>query len=214
MEFTPMWKFTQNISYWTCGLVLHGALWGTQASIFLFWMVGKSQCSTTGTSTTIGFPHFAEELPSLAMPPMLPRNIPMCGSCAWTHTVQRVQIRPNTFPQRFLSHISGTMPVSAAGHWKPRLHHSSSFSDSNSFQNIARVHPPRDSDLANSFLQYRWIGSSPKPCWTWAWAFHGGPSCALRSSRGRRWLYQVTKLLFHDLPWTFDTDHSIVQVRP
>ena len=31
-------------------------------------------------------------------------------------------------------------------------------------RNIARVHPPRSSDLANSFLKYRWTGSSPKPC--------------------------------------------------
>ena len=39
-------------------------------------------------------------------------------------------------------------------------------------------------------------------------------SCALRSSRERRGLYQVTKLLFHDLPWIFDTDHLIVKVHP
>ena len=25
-------------------------------------------------------------------------------------------------------------------------------------------------------------------------------------------LFQVTKLLFHDLPWIFDTDHLILQV--
>ena len=53
----------------------------------------------------IGFPHFAEESPSLAMPPILPRNIPMRGSCALTHTIQRVQIRPNTFPKRFVPHL-------------------------------------------------------------------------------------------------------------
>ena len=39
-------------------------------------------------------------------------------------------------------------------------------------------------------------------------------SCALRSSRERRWLHQVTQLFFHDLPWIFDTDHLILWVHP
>ena len=120
MEFTPMWKFTQNISYWTCNLAFNTVLWRTQASIFLFWMVGKSQCITTGTSTTLSVFRILQKShrPSPCRPYFL------------THTIPLVPIRPNNFPQRFLSHISGTMPVSAAGHWKPRLHHSSSFSDS------------------------------------------------------------------------------------
>ena len=33
--FTPMSKFTQHTSYWTCNLVLHRAFWVTQASSFL-----------------------------------------------------------------------------------------------------------------------------------------------------------------------------------
>ena len=53
LEFTPMSKFTQHISYWTCNLVLYRAIWGTQASFRLFWMVGKSKCITTGTSTNL-----------------------------------------------------------------------------------------------------------------------------------------------------------------
>ena len=32
------------------------------------------------------------------------------------------------------------------------------------FQNVARGHPRRPSDLANSSFQYRWTDSSPRPC--------------------------------------------------
>ena len=35
----------------------------------------------------------------------LPRNTPMRGSCALTHTVPRVQARPNAFPQRPFPHL-------------------------------------------------------------------------------------------------------------
>ena len=69
--FTPVSKFTQNISYWTCGLVLHRALWGTQASFPLIWMVWKCQCITTGTSTTLSVFRILQK-----------SYRPMCGSCA------------------------------------------------------------------------------------------------------------------------------------
>ena len=63
------------------------------------------------------------------------------------------QIRPNTFPHRFVLHLwHHDWAFSAAGHWKPRLHRHLFSVNLLPFQHIARVHPPRDSDLANSFL--------------------------------------------------------------
>ena len=49
--FTLKSKFTQNNFHYTCNLAFHRVLWRTQASFFLFWMVGKSQCITTGSLT-------------------------------------------------------------------------------------------------------------------------------------------------------------------
>ena len=106
-----------------------------------------------------------KEEEELAMRPILPRNISMRQSCVLTHTIPRVQIRPNTFPQRFVPHLwHHAWALSAAGHRKPRLFRHILSDNLFPFQNIARVRPPRASDLENSFLKYRWTGSSPKPC--------------------------------------------------
>ena len=67
------------------------------------------------------------------------------------------------------------------------------------FQNIAKVHPPGASDLANSFLKYRWTGSSPKPCCMVVPHVHFVDD----ESRGDS-TFQFACFLFHVIELSFD----------
>ena len=52
---------------------------------------------------------------SITMRPILPWNVPMRGCCAQTHTVPRIQQRPNSFPQKLVPHLryhASALPIS------------------------------------------------------------------------------------------------------
>ena len=130
-------------------------------------------------------------------------------------------MRPNTFTQLFVPHLwHHAWAFSAAGHWKPRLLRHLLSDNLFLFQNIARVHPPRASDLANSFLKYRWTGSSPKPCRMVVLhvLFVDDESRGDSIFQFACFFFHVIELSFHNflffqhdlLPLIFDTDHRIV----
>ena len=83
----------------------------------------------------------------------------MCKMTNSTHQTT-VSSRP-LFSFGFFS-CSFLHPCSAINPFQPTPH----LLSVNQFplQNIARVHPRRPSGLANSSFEYRWTGSSPKPC--------------------------------------------------
>ena len=173
----PKSQFTQHNSHYTCNLVLHKAFWGTQAAPFL---VGKSQCITTGTLTTPSFYCILQ----------------IIFHCFWTLWIQRTcrgithgNVLNLWHHDRFLHHLEqdhvqndqldsphyGLVPsvvfsfasfvctflyfvLFHQSHTSSSLFliHTSSSLSVNLFplQNISRVHPLRPSDLAISFLEF------------------------------------------------------------
>ena len=189
--FTLDSKFTQHNFHYTCNLALHKPLWRTRSSfLFLFGWWDEAPASQRKTLTTLSLYcafrnldsfwtlFFEGTCLSIALRQVLapPWAAPLVN---WTTRFLRLR---SCLVRSFSLGIFSCPLFHLCSSITPTLHHyrvkppRHPFSvNLVPFQNIARVHPPRFSDLANSFFQYRWTGSSPnlrpKSCWTEAWPF-------------------------------------------
>ena len=173
--FTPKSHFTQHNFHYTCNLVLHKALWRIQSSfLFLFWMVGKSICITRKTLTTLSLYCAFRNLDSCW-------TLYIEGTClSITHCkcTESLALRQVLAPPWAAPLVNWTTPFLRLRSCLVRIFHLASFRDRFSIclfhqshtssslqptphlfsvnlvplQNIARVHPLRFSDLANSFF--------------------------------------------------------------
>ena len=188
-----------QVAVHTTQFLLHMQSGSSQASLedsikrsFSFWMVGQApQFLNTLYWGNLSFHHKLQCTESVAQRQVLapPWAAPLVN---WTTRFLRLR---SCLVRSFSFGIFSCPFFHLCSSINPTLHHivsnHTSFFSVNlfPFQNIARVHSPRPSDWTNSFLSYRCTGSSPKPFWTEAWPFHGGPSCALRRWREPRWLH-------------------------
>ena len=168
-------KFTQHNFHYTCNLALGKALWVIPSKFFC-WRVGKRFCITTRTPTTLSAYCILQVIFHRCWTHWIGRLL------SWHHTLQCTEsVAPRQFSAHLWAALCAKWPTRLS-RLRSRLvrccHLASlrvrfsiralpsitqfiiSFQTTTHllslilfpFQSIARVHPPRDSDLANSFL--------------------------------------------------------------
>ena len=220
----PKSQFTQHNSHKTCNLALHKAFWVTQASFFFEccekacasrqWHWPHHRCTAFCRSSTVS-EH--SKLGELVFPPYTA----MCWICGTT-TVFLHHFEQHHWQIEQLDFSDFGLVSSVVFIWLLFVFVSPSvFPSITHF--IISFQPTPHLLSVNLFLfqkkklqgcihfvpviwQFLSLSSSPKPCWTSAWAFHGSCSCALRRWREPRWLYifqfacflfQAVELPFH-----------------